>query len=429
MGTDKIRLRNRQKKIGILIGSLEAGGAQRMALWLFESLNRVGVETYLLSVDYNKDIMLPSTESTKPSSLSERIIILSPFSVNLPTILKFFFTPYQWLRLQLYLYRQEFDCLISFMERANILNLCTFGTHNKVLSIRSHPDLYISKDLLKQKSIDFIYSHVLPRASSVVFNANEAKDAFVERYSVGNTICRTIYNYCPAKTVRKLAEEKLPKTHSHLFEAPVLLAVGRLKPEKGFIQLIRAFREVAKSNNAVRLVILGEGPLRRPLENQIVSLNLSERVFLPGFFDNPMPWINSAHIFVLPSIWEGFPNALLEALTLGTAIISTDCRSGPREILSPGSRPSEKTKQVEITPFGILCPPLSFSSSNFATAVTEQEIQIAESVKRLLNDEHLRQDLIGNSAQRAKEFSPENILPEWLDLIQTSPSCFSIHSG
>ena len=104
MGTDKVRLRNRQKKIGILIGSLEAGGAQRMALWLFESLNRVGVETYLLSVDYNKDIMLPSTDSTKPSSLSERIIILSPFSVNLPTILKLFVTPYQWLRLQLYLY-------------------------------------------------------------------------------------------------------------------------------------------------------------------------------------------------------------------------------------------------------------------------------------------------------------------------------------
>lgn len=112
-----------------------------------------------------------------------------------------------------------------------------------------------------------------------------------------------------------------------------LLAVGRLSPEKGFDLLVDAFAEVAERHPDWRLLILGEGPLRANLERRIAGHGLAGRIALPGFDAHVRDAMRRADLFVLSSRYEGFPNALLEAMAEGTACVSFDCDAGPRELI------------------------------------------------------------------------------------------------
>lgn len=113
-----------------------------------------------------------------------------------------------------------------------------------------------------------------------------------------------------------------------------LVAVGRLVPQKDYVTLLRAAAELAFP---FRLTILGEGPERPRLERTITDLGLEGRVCLPGFVPNPYPQVRAADVLVMSSRWEGLPTVLLEALAFETRIVSTDCASGPREILDGGT--------------------------------------------------------------------------------------------
>ena len=114
-----------------------------------------------------------------------------------------------------------------------------------------------------------------------------------------------------------------------------ILAVGSLKTQKDHKTLIRAIKLLPPSFNA-KLIILGEGYLRKELTVLIDKLGLNDRVSMPGFFSDPHPWFQSADLFVLSSQWEGFGNVIVEALEFGVPVVSTNCKSGPNEILENG---------------------------------------------------------------------------------------------
>jgi glycosyltransferase involved in cell wall biosynthesis len=116
---------------------------------------------------------------------------------------------------------------------------------------------------------------------------------------------------------------------------PIVLAAGRLHRQKGFDILLEAFA-IARAQVDCRLVILGEGQERVSLLAAAERLGLAYDIDMPGFAENPFPLMARAGTFVLSSRWEGFPNALVEAMACGAPVIATDCPSGPREILSDG---------------------------------------------------------------------------------------------
>ena len=116
---------------------------------------------------------------------------------------------------------------------------------------------------------------------------------------------------------------------------PVVLAVGRMAAEKDYPTLLRAFAEVARSR-AARLVILGQGPERESLLELAARLGIGDRFDLPGFDVNPFRYMARASVFVLSSRFEGFPNVLAQAMACGSPVVSTDCRSGPSEMLEGG---------------------------------------------------------------------------------------------
>jgi glycosyltransferase involved in cell wall biosynthesis len=112
------------------------------------------------------------------------------------------------------------------------------------------------------------------------------------------------------------------------------VSVGRLACQKGYKNLIQAFSVVNNRYSNTRLIILGDGDLRKSLESLVSNLNLSNVIFLPGFLENPYRIISKMDIFVSSSVYEGVSNAMLESLALGLPVVATDCPSGVREVIS-----------------------------------------------------------------------------------------------
>lgn len=176
-----------------------------------------------------------------------------------------------------------------------------------------------------------------PRADAVVAVSQGVADSFATATGLSRERIQVVYN--PVLTPTYWQRVAATCTHPWFAagQPPVVLGVGRLNPQKDFVTLIRAFarsRERAPS----RLVILGEGPERGSLEREVAAngLRLDEDVALPGFVADPYPFMSAAGLFVLSSVREGLPTVLIEALAAGTRVVSTDCDSGPDEILAGG---------------------------------------------------------------------------------------------
>jgi glycosyltransferase involved in cell wall biosynthesis len=137
-------------------------------------------------------------------------------------------------------------------------------------------------------------------------------------------------------TMLELATHPAPHPWLKQRDCPVLLGAGRLGPQKNFSLLLDAFALVRKQREC-RLIILGKGEQQRQLKQQAVSLGIAEAVSFPGFSDNPYAYMASADLFVLSSAWEPYGIVLIEALALGTPVVSTDCPIGPGGILKHGA--------------------------------------------------------------------------------------------
>lgn len=154
---------------------------------------------------------------------------------------------------------------------------------------------------------------------------------------------QVIYNPIITPEFREKVRAPLEHPWFQRGEPPVVLAVGRLTPQKDFSTLIKAFARVRQARS-VRLLILGEGEERAALEGLVSEFGLQPDIGLPGYVPNPYPYMVRSSLFVLSSRWEGLPGVLIEALYCGVPLIATDCPSGPREILAGGQ-------------YGLLIPP------------------------------------------------------------------------
>ncbi|MBD1847512.1 glycosyltransferase [Cyanobacteria bacterium FACHB-63] len=194
---------------------------------------------------------------------------------------------------------------------------------------------------------------------------------------------QVIYNPIITPELFTLAEEPVEHPWFRSGEPPLILAVGRLHPQKDFPTLIRAFAQVRRVRSA-RLVILGDGPERERLGELIESLDLTDDVALLGFAQNPYAYMAKAAVLVLSSAWEGLSNVLVEAMALGTPIVSTDCKSGPAEVLAQGS-------YGELTPVG--------DSDAIASAI----LKTLASPKRNIDPEWLNQFTLATCMQQYAE--------------------------
>lgn len=245
-----------------------------------------------------------------------------------------------WLPLVSYLRRVKPNVLLSTLEHANVLALMagTFAPATSVV-IREANTVSLDADRSGPRGslLYRLMRAVYPRASKVVAVSEGVAHDLREHMSVRSERIVVIPNPVLTPTFHERAASE-PEDLG-LFEdrkgQPVVLGVGRMVPQKDFATLVKAFARTGPDRNA-KLVILGEGPLRADLEALARELGIADRVFMPGFRQNPFAYMSRADAFVLSSAWEGLPNVLIQALAAGAPIVATDCRSGPSEVLAGG---------------------------------------------------------------------------------------------
>ena len=201
--------------------------------------------------------------------------------------------------------------------------------HNQ-LSISCIREMGVPRLLLRT-----VMALTYPQARGVIAVSQGVKDDLCRLGGLSPAKVRVIYN----PTATGVPAHREPAGVRSALWGPGfrhhILSVGTLKAQKDHATLLRAFAALPASLGA-KLVILGEGGLRGRLEALVAELGLGGRVALPGFVADPYPWFRSADLFVLSSQWEGFGNVLVEALECGVPVVSTDCQSGPAEILEHG---------------------------------------------------------------------------------------------
>jgi glycosyltransferase involved in cell wall biosynthesis len=188
---------------------------------------------------------------------------------------------------------------------------------------------------LREKFMPYLMRFFYPWADVIIAVSHGVAEDLIKEIGVPKDKVTVIYNPVVTPQLFERADEKLKHPWFAPGEPPVIVAVGRLTEQKDFTTLIRAFSRVRRDRPA-RLMILGEGNERPYLEALALELGVAQDVAMPGFEDNAYRYMKGAAVFVLSSRWEGFPNVLAEALALGAPVVSTDCPSGPAEILEGG---------------------------------------------------------------------------------------------
>ncbi|NWO57348.1 MULTISPECIES: glycosyltransferase [Chromohalobacter] len=309
--------------IALFLPSLEGGGAEIVMVTLANGLAAQG---------WRVDLVVAHATGAYVNRVSPAVRLVD---LHAPRVL------YSVPALVRYLRRERPPVLLSALNYANVVALWAnrlAGVGTRVV-VSEHNN--VTRDMGSEPAnrswlIPRLMRQSYPWASGIVAVSNGVAEELARTLAIPRERIDVIYN--PAVTERLRELSTLPLAHPWLApgEPPVILAVGRLTAQKDYPTLIQAFAALRAHRDA-RLVILGEGELRGTLEAMAARLGLADAIAFPGFVDNPYAWMRQAALFVLSSAWEGFGNVLAEAMACGTPVISTDCPSGPAEILENGA--------------------------------------------------------------------------------------------
>ena len=269
------------------------------------------------------------------------------------------------------------DVVVSFMGPPNI-RLLSAGIGlkcRKIVSVRNDPNIEYGASKTKR----FLTNLIFRLSDGCVFQTNDAKRYF----------CKTVQKR--SKVILNPVDPAFYKVERKK-ERKNIVTVGRLFDQKNHLMLIDAFNMVKDNFPDNDLMIYGEGPLRKTLEDHISGLGLSERVFLPGQVSNVTGILSGAAVFVLSSKYEGLPNALMEAMAVGLPVISTDCPcGGPRSLIDDRDD-------------GLLVG-------------CDDTAGMAEALSKVLSDGALSEKLGDGARKKALSFAPDVIYNEWEEFL------------
>jgi glycosyltransferase involved in cell wall biosynthesis len=297
------------------------------------------------------------------------------------------------------LVRGHFNAVMSLLEPATFLvHQASTGVTPKPLVLASVQNNYSASS--RQGRLSFLtrplFRNSLTFADRVVTISEGVRSDLLN--CVPKLACKTevIYNAAIDDYTKESLRDPYDPTPigSTKQNTPVIIACGRLVPQKDFGTLLTAFSQIVKTRPCA-LKILGDGPLKKKLMRHCTELGISEHVEFLGFRKNPMPYFAEADVFVLSSLWEGFGNVIVEAMSVGTPVVSTDCPFGPSEIIT-----HEQS--------GLLVP-------------VKCPTSLAQSVLNLLDDSALYSKIRATALSRAQDFSATKIALKYAEAMNALP--------
>lgn len=317
-----VRVCQKKPLIAFYLPSLRGGGAERITVKL--------VKSFLLK-GYPVDLVLASAEGPYLSDVPEhcRVVDLKSKRVvkSLPRLLR-------------YLHRERPEALVSGLNHTNVIALAASVLAMVPVKVVTVEHNTFSVDManpryFRARLLPLLMRLLYPRAGAIVAVSRGVADDMISVFPSVRDKVRVIYNPVIGPELFELADAPIEHGWFAKGSSPVVLSVGRLTEQKDYPTLMRAFALVRDVMDC-RLVILGEGEERGLLESLAAELGIAGDIWMPGFVENPYRFMKRAAVYVLSSRWEGLPTVLIEAMACGTPLVSTDCPSGPREILQDG---------------------------------------------------------------------------------------------
>ncbi len=374
-------------KLLIFINSLKLGGAERVVSHLLQHLNNdfeIHLALYSREIEFDIPANIPVFDLQQ--SLDEK-----PFSVFLKI-------PLLSYRLYRYCKRNKINTSVAFLNRPCYINalMRTLWRYkgNIIMCERTHQTTILGSNswLFRTVSTSLV-SFSYKRASLVLVNSYASKQDLVENFNV-KTPMQVIYNPIDLAIIRKQSVLPCPFTFDE--NTFYFISVGGFRKEKNLQFLLDAFFIIKQLS--VKLILVGAGAQKLELERKVQDLGLSNHVIFTGFDNNPFKYVKRSDCFVLSSYVEGFPNVLLEALACEKPIISTDCKSGPRELLAPGTDLHHSAiTSFEVAEYGILTP-------------VNDVANLAASMKKMYEDKNLRIQYQSKALARAEQFDVGEII-------------------
>ena len=383
----------KKKNIAVIITSLRGGGAERVASLLINKYS----EDFIVHVIFTDSINIDYSISDK--------VIFKKISYNFKH--NYFFNilllPIYGIKFFKYLKKNNIDIVLSFLARPNFIACFTriIGFKGKiVISERTNIVKWYLPGTLKESIAKFLYKWLYPKADFVVPNSKLTAYSMKVDWKL-NVNYKTIYNPLEIRKIQyeKINAAKLPGNEG----AYKCIMVSRFDYPKDQTTLIMV-AEILK-NEHVDFIFVGKGVDLPAAKELVIKNGLEKNVFFIDFDPLPFKYIYGADAFVFSSIFEGFPNALIEAMACAVPVISVDCQSGPREILAPESDFTKiNESEIEFAKFGILVP-------------IQNEILFAKAILALKNNNELQKQYTEASKSRAQDFESEKIISEFSELL------------
>jgi glycosyltransferase involved in cell wall biosynthesis len=312
-----------RKKILFLIPAFlgGGGGAERVIITLLRHLDHTRFECHLGLVLAGNAFL-----DQAPAEVVVHHMRVSRMRYCLPSI----------VRLAWKIRPQTILSTVSYLNMMSILARPCWPRNVRLL-IReaTTPSAFIAKDTEHPRRWEFVYRRLYRHADKIICLSDSMKRDLAEHFLVPPGKMVRIYNPVDVEMIKRSAHAT---ANPYGTPGPNLVAAGRLRKEKGFDLLVDAMQAVVQKIPGAHLTILGEGPDATPLKQQAHRLGLDEKIDFRGFVQNPWVYVGNADLFVLPSRAEGLPNALLEALALGTPVVASDCVDAMRELQSLDQR-------------------------------------------------------------------------------------------
>lgn len=391
-----------KKKLMILIPTMEMGGVEKCTSILLEHLNRIKIKSELVTI-FDREAFYPVSEDVKHYILERiRFDVIPSSSLILPQQLNRFTGVLRWMEMVAFkfvsvikkrqptviLAQDYYASLITLLAKKHIppsikLIVSSHNSPSGLYSTDKNGELYA-----------FLTQSLFNNADYVIAVSEGVKLELEMVFSVNPDKIIVIHNPVDIAKIKHLADEEITEHPWFAESIPIILFVGRLAPYKGVDYLLRAISNI-RNSITIRCVIIGDGEESENLQRLSKKLGIVEDVLFFGRQHNPFKFMKRATIFALPSLTEGLPYVLIEALACGCPIIATD---------SPGGGPSGILKGGK---YGLLVPP-------------GDEKALSEAILKLLRDNELRQRLASLGLERAVAFSPESIMKLYEDLVLES---------
>lgn len=394
----------RPNRLLLLIPSIDLGGAQRAMCSLSEQL----------ADHYKVYLAVFNTQYRPVYDHGGELINLDVAGGGSPPQKIFHFLQRIW-RLNRVLKEHQIDTVLSFLEGADYVNLLS-RARCRIISIRGAKlqdrDIH---GFMRTVRLRFLIPLLYRRASRIVCVSERLAHDMRTAFSLAGDNVSTIYNAYDAASIQAIAAEPLAPEHQCLFDRPVVIMSGRLHPGKGHKRLLNVFRRLRQKLRA-RLLIMGDGDIKAEVVAHARGLEMivdegsdpSADVNFLGFHANVYKFVSRADVFVFPSDYEGFGNALAEALVLGTTSLASDCVAGPREILAPGTDYMHQTKRRDETPYGMLLPVMRSD---------DDEHEWLDALYDVLTDPDKRERMARHARERIALLDPALIAAQWVALI------------